>query len=188
MVLVNALSKQLSQFERIAFAKALWATDQFDPMICAAKLLSKSVPSIEVWTTLVDFLQVVDGWALEDQLAHAAWRCILHEESLLNEVEKWTIHPNFWMRRAALVYTLPYAKAGRNPERMLRWASSYVLDKEWFIQKAIGWWLRVLGEHSPEKVCLFLKEHWNDLKSVARKEATRRLKSDWQTILTSVPK
>ena len=31
---------------------------------------------------------------------------------------------------------------------MLGWASLYAPDPEWFIQKAIGWWLRVLALHN----------------------------------------
>ncbi|MCB1081356.1 MAG: DNA alkylation repair protein, partial [Chlamydiia bacterium] len=104
-------------------------------------------------------------------------KCILADESLLDELEKWTYHENFWIRRAALVYTLPYAKPGFDPERMLSWAARYATDPEWFIQKAIGWWLRVLGEHNPERVILFLEIHSDRLKSVAKKEARRKLAS-----------
>ena len=42
---------------------------------------------------------------------------------------------------------------------MLKWASGYVKDNEWFVQKAIGWWLRVLGEHNEPRVRTFLKQH-----------------------------
>jgi 3-methyladenine DNA glycosylase AlkD len=98
-----------------------------------------------------------------------------HLQRPIDEIEKWTKNPNFWMRRAALVYTLPFAKPGRDPERSLSWASGYASDPEWFIQKAIGWWLRVLGEHNPERVILFLNAHWPQLKGVARKEAARKL-------------
>lgn len=81
------------------------------------------------------------------------------------------------MRRAALVYTLPFAKSGKNPERMLKWASLYSTDPQWFIQKAIGWWLRVLGTHNPERVIQLLKAHSSALKTVAKREATRKLQS-----------
>lgn len=175
--LAKSLSKELSQTELLLLAKNLWETNQFDAMMCATKVvtLTKVKASPELWNTLLHFLKQVDGWALEDGLAHAAWKCILADESLLDELESWTQHPNFWMRRAALVYTLPFAKPGRDPERMLGWASKYATDPEWFIQKAIGWWLRVLGEHNPERVCAFLNVHWTKLKGVARKEATRKL-------------
>ncbi|WP_420420721.1 DNA alkylation repair protein [Simkania sp.] len=163
----------------LPLAKALWETDLFDPMICATKLLSlpKVKPSQALWKLIVDFLKQVDGWALEDQLAPAARKCILADESLLDELEKWTYHENFWMRRAALIYTLPYAKPGYDPERMLSWAARYATDSEWFIQKAIGWWLRVLGEHNPARVMQFLEVHSDTLKPVAKKEASRKLAS-----------
>jgi len=174
---VRALVKGVSDQQLIPIARSLWNTDLFDPMVAAMKILSlpRVPPSPELWRCVLDGLRVVDGWALEDGLAHSAWKCILADERLLDEVEEWTRHPNFWMRRAALVYTLPYAKPGRCPERMLRWASFYAEDPEWFIQKAIGWWLRVLGSHNPERVNSFLDIHWDLLKYVARKEATRKL-------------
>lgn len=133
-----------------------------------------------LWDTIKKFLKNVDGWALEDSLCHVAWKCILADTKLLDDLEEWNKHTNFWMRRATLVYTLPFAKPGKDPERMLSWASSYALDSEWFMQKAIGWWLRVLGEHNPDRVLLFLKEHWPQLKAVAKKEATRKLANELQ--------
>lgn len=180
--LTKTLCKQMSEQELIALAKDLWDTNLFDPMVCAAKILSfpRLQPSNELWKTIRNFLQQVDGWALEDHLAHVAWKCILADKSLLDELEEWTKHSNFWMRRAALVYTLPFAKPGQNPERMLGWASTYVPDSEWFIQKSIGWWLRVLGEHNPERVVIFLNAHWEKLRGFSRKEATRKLSAEWQ--------
>jgi 3-methyladenine DNA glycosylase AlkD len=177
---IRSSLKQLSVNELLNLSKTFWKTDLFDPMICAARILSlpKMGHSEELWQMIKLFLKDVDGWALEDTLAHAAWRCIQKQESRLDELEKWTEHSNFWMRRAALVYTLPYAKPGKNPERMLLWASKYATDSEWFIQKAIGWWLRVLGEHNPDRVIIFLQDHWRKLKGVARKEATRKLKEE----------
>lgn len=181
---VRTFSKTLTEQELLLLANKLWETDLFDPMMCAGKILTlrRIKPSRELWKMIISFLKHVDGWALEDLLAHVAWKCLLSNEENLDEVEAWTKHSNFWMRRAALVYTLPYAKPGRNPERMLDWASGYVNDPEWFIQKAIGWWLRVLGEHNPERVCLFLKSHWMSLKGVARKEATRKLDKKYQAL------
>lgn len=180
--LTRSLCKEMAEKELLLLAKDLWATNLFDPMVCAAKILSfpRLKPSKSLWKIIPRFLEQVDGWALEDHLAHVAWKCILDDNLLLDEIEEWTKHSNFWMRRAALVYTLPFAKSGKDPERMLGWASLYASDSEWFIQKAIGWWLRVLGEHNPNRVAIFLNIHWEKLKGVARKEATRKLSTEWQ--------
>jgi 3-methyladenine DNA glycosylase AlkD len=87
-----------------------------------------------------------------------------------------------WVRRAALVATLPWTKA-RHPdaaeaaarERILGWAAGYVADRAWFFQKAVGWWLRSLSLRDPDRVRAFLEGPGRDLKPFARREATRRL-------------
>ena len=48
-------------------------------------------------------------------------------------------------------------------------------DPEWFVQKAIAWWLRDLSRHAPEQVHDWLTEHGDALKPFARKEAARHL-------------
>jgi ATP:corrinoid adenosyltransferase len=43
-----------------------------------------------------------------------------------------------------------------------------------YSKKAMGSWLRVLGSHQPGRVIQFLKAHWQQLKYVAKKNATRK--------------
>ena len=131
--------------------------------------------SPRLWHTLDAWLDDVDGWALEDVLAPAAWKCLLDDPAVLDDMEHWTTHPGVWRRRAALVYTLPYAKPGHDPERVLTWAAGHAADPEWFVQKAIGWWLRELSKHDGPRVVHFLQAHWHQLQGVARQEASRRL-------------
>ncbi len=61
---------------------------------------------------------------------------------------------------------------------MLGWAGRLAEGREWFIQKAIGWWLRVLSKRDPERVRRFLTEHGGKLTGVAKREATKYLKAD----------
>ena len=82
---------------------------------------------------------------------------------------------HLWTRRASLVFTLPWTRSGRDPERMLGWARRLCGDREWFIQKAIGWWLRELGKRDPDRVRRFLAEHGAGLKGFARREAMKHL-------------
>lgn len=173
--------KELQSGQLVELADELWKTDIFDAMISAARIISdkKVMPSHRMWLMIKSWMNEVDGWALEDNIARAAWKCIRVNPEILDELEKWTHHNNFWYRRAALIFTLPQAKKGMNPERMLKWAAQYASDPEWFIQKAIGWWLRELGQHNPERVVEFLNRHWTQLKTVARKEATRKLPAKW---------
>jgi 3-methyladenine DNA glycosylase AlkD len=119
----------------------------------------------------------LDGWAVADNLADVASRCLLQDPRRLDVVETWIESPHLWTRRAALVFTLPWAKGGRDPERTLGWAARLADDREWFIQKAVGWRLRELSKRDPERVRRFLTEHGRKLTGVARREATKYLKA-----------
>ncbi len=101
----------------------------------------------------------------------------------LDTVETWTTSDHMWTRRAALVMTLPWAKQN-NPkpaeeaarDRILGWAASYVADTEWFIQKAVAWWLRDLSKRDQPRVRAFLDAHGDGMKPFARKEAAKYLR------------
>ena len=58
---------------------------------------------------------------------------------------------------------------------MLGWAARLASDRQWFIQKAIGWWLRELSKRDPARVRRFLDEQGAPLMAVARREATKYL-------------
>ena len=178
---IKPLVKTLDAATLRQLADELWQTHIFDGMIAGTKILkSKKVPRDQaLWRLGRRWLNDCDGWALMDNLSASMREVLVEQPKYLDEVESWTKSKNFWMRRAALVFTLPYAKPGRDPERMLKWASSYANDPEWFIQKAIGWWLRDLGSHNPKRVIDFLREHWDKLRSVAKHEATRKLDQQW---------
>ena len=97
-----------------------------------------------------------------------------------HEVESWTTSSHLWTKRAALVFTLGWSK-GRHlspedharRERILGWAEGYADDPEWFIQKAVAWWLRSLSKHDPDRVRAFVDAHGPRMKAFARKEALR---------------
>ena len=125
-----------------------------------------------------------DGWAIADAVANAGERRVMADLSRLDELEAWTRSDRLWTRRAALVFTLPLARlphpdaaqmAAR--ERALGWAAVYTADSEWFIQKAVAWWLRTLSVHDAARVRAFLAEHGPQMKAFARKDAARKLSS-----------
>jgi 3-methyladenine DNA glycosylase AlkD len=91
--------------------------------------------------------------------------------SRLDAVETWVDNPPLWTRRAALVpdegRARPRAELGR--------AARLADDREWFIQKAVNWWLRELSECDPERVRRFLEEYGRKLTGAAKREATKYL-------------
>ena len=171
--------------DRVALAAALWDSDIHEARVAAAKLLTQArirPDDTAVWDLLCAWVPGFDGWALADHATIAAQKRLVADPSRLATVETWTTHPNMWTRRAALVITLPYAKMS-NPkpadiairETALGWAEAYITDRDWFIQKAVAWWLRDLSKHDPDRSRAFLDRHGAGLKSFAQKEAARFL-------------
>ena len=165
-------------------AHALWESGIFEARIAAGKLLTKAriKDDMAIWSEITRWVPQFGGWAIADHACKAGERRLIADPTRLDLVETWTSAPDFWTRRAALVMTLPWAKF-TNPkpeqitqrERILGWTATYSSDQEWFIQKAVSWWLRTLSTHDPDRVRAFMTDHGDNLKPFARKDATRKL-------------
>ncbi|MCP5366221.1 MAG: DNA alkylation repair protein [Hyphomicrobiales bacterium] len=174
---IKAATAGAAPADLLALATRLWAEPVWDCRIVAGRILSAPrVPAgDDLWRWIVARLPEMDGWAVEDNLMKAAWKCLRADPRRLDTVETWLGHDSFWVRRAAFVYTLPWSRPGEDPDRMLAWAARLASDREWFVQKAIGWWLRGLGRHDPARVEAFLAAHGAALKPVAVREAVKYL-------------
>ena len=185
---INDLTKtwrrELDVDERIAQARRLWATNSHEGRIAAAKLLTQARinPDQDVWALIQSWVPEFDAWAIADHACSAGSRRIWADPSRLDQVEDWTKSDHMWTRRAALVITLPWTKSN-NPsaeeaagrDRILGWAATYVPDREWFIQKAIAWWVRELSKHDRPRAQAFLDRYGKDMKPFARRDAGRFL-------------
>ncbi|TBX29329.1 DNA alkylation repair protein [Nioella sediminis] len=171
--------------DRLALADALWQTNIFEARITAAKLLVQARIRPEdnsTWQLIQSWLPDFDSWAIADAVAMAGQRRLTADPTRLDTVEGWTTSDHLWTKRAALVFTLPWTKP-RHPkpqelaarELILGWAAAYTEDPEWFIQKAVAWWLRDLSKKDPERTSAFLAEHGQKMKPFARKEAAKYL-------------
>ena len=179
--------RNLSFEERLALADALWRSDIHEARVAAAKLLTQArirPDDTAAWELIKSWVPDFDAWAIADHASSAGQKRLVADPARLDEVEAWTQSPHMWTRRAALVMTLPWTR-NRNPkpgdfefrERVLGWTASYVDDPEWFIQKAVAWWLRDLSKRDPERVRAFLEQYEQRMKPFARREASKYLPS-----------
>jgi len=170
---------------RLALAAGLWESNIHEGRIAAAKLLLQArirPDDSAAWALITGWVPEFDSWAIADHASIAGGKRLMADPSRLDQVESWTTDPNMWVRRAALVMTLPWTRLNHPKpadlavrERVLGWAEGYLDDKEWFIQKAIGWWLRDLSRHDPARVRSWLEVHGDGLKPFARREALRHI-------------
>ena len=179
-----AWRRALAVDDRLTLARDLWDTNIFEARVIAPKLLTQAriKDDTAVWQLITDWLPEFDSWAIADHVASAGGRRLTAHPDRLDQVESWTQSDHLWTRRAAFVFTLPFGKS-RHPdetellarERVLGWAANLATDPEWFIQKAIAWWLRDLSRRAPEQVHDWLAAHGDQLKPFARREASRLL-------------
>ncbi|WP_170340365.1 DNA alkylation repair protein [Ruegeria arenilitoris] len=183
--LTKSWRQQMDVDARVALADQLWQTNIHEARLAAAKLLTQARirPDQAVWDLLQSWLSDFDAWAVADHASMAMQKRLWADPSRLDQVEGWTTSDHMWTRRAALVATLPWTKQNHpKPEdlqrrdRILGWAAKYVPDRDWFIQKAVAWWLRDLSKHDPDRVRAFLAAHGDAMKPFARKEAGKYLK------------
>lgn len=169
---------------RVALARALWQSDIHEARIAAAKLLTQARIRDDgpVWDLIASWVPGFDAWAIADHACAAGARRLVADPSRLDTVETWTAHPNMWTRRTALVMTLPWTRQNHPTaqdlairDRVLGWAAALAPDRDWFIQKAIAWWLRDLSRHDAPRARAFLAAHGETLKPFARREAATYL-------------
>ena len=181
----KAWRKDLDLTDRLALADALWQSNIHEARVAAAKLLTQArirPDDRAAWELIQSWLPDFDAWAIADHASIAGQKRLAFDPTRLDDVEPWTRSDHMWTRRAALVMTLPWTK-NRNPkpdeieqrERILGWAAGYVSDPEWFIQKAVAWWLRDLSKRDPDRTRSFLATYGEAMIPFARREAARLL-------------
>ena len=174
----------LSPEARLSLADGLWQTNIHEARVAAAKLLvqARINDDAPVWQMIARWAPQFDAWAIADHVCDAGGRRLLADPSRIDEVEDWVRHENKWTRRAALVITLPWTKQNFPKtgdiavrDRVLGWAAVMADERDWFVQKAIAWWLRELSRHEAARTRDWLATHGARLKPFARKEAAKYL-------------
>lgn len=186
---LNDLTKDWRQAlnidDRCTLAESLWQTDIFEARIAAAKLLTQARlrPDDAAWDLITRWVPDFDSWAIADAVCTAGQKRLIADPARVDTVAGWTTSEHMWTRRAALIITLPWTKQNfpkpqevEIRDRVLDWAASYVSDRNWFIQKAIAWWLRELSKHDPDRTTAFLDHYGSEMKPFALREAGKYLR------------
>lgn len=169
----------------VTLARGLWESDIFEARVAAGKLFLQArmrPDDVLAWDWIAGVVPEFDSWAIADAVAQGAQKRLIQDPTRLDVLEGWIASDHLWTRRAAFVFTLPFCKS-RHPNgteqaartRVLGWAETLAEDPEWFIQKAIAWWLRDLSKRDQDGARAWLEVHGERLKPFARKEAARYL-------------
>ena len=116
-------------------------------------------------------------WALIDDMSFNVVAPVLSEiEDAAPIRSRWAEDDDFWVRRTAMLALLPGLR--RSTEgwgEFTEYADAMLVEKEFFIQKAIGWILREVSKHSPNLVVAWLRPRAAIASSVTMREAIKYL-------------
>ena len=165
----------LSEEDKRSLIRLLWEEEQRESQLLALEWMMK-------WN--VKALMLEDIHFFEWLITHKSWWDTVDgiAPNLIGKYAKrfpekmkevwnvWENHPSFWIRRSCLIFQLRY-RQDTDLALLQRFIHSFKSDKEFFIQKAIGWSLREVSKWNPQWVKKVVEGE--ALHGLARREAMK---------------
>ena len=153
---VRAELGDIGHDELVATVEELWQRPVHETRMFAIELLGLygSELTADDAPLFESMLREAKTWALVDGLAASVVGGVVERDARFGKVlDRWSVDPDFWVRRAALLALLVPLRAGRGDwDRFCRYADAMLEEKEFFIRKAVGWVLRDTARKRPEMV------------------------------------
>jgi 3-methyladenine DNA glycosylase AlkD len=174
---VKALLKTLKGHgadQLIAHANYLWELPQREYQYVALDLLAmhwKEFNAVHI-PQLLEFAQRKSWWDTVDALAAIIGDVLRHDHDHMDAALN---HKNMWIRRIAILHQLGW-RDKVDTDRLFEYALTLSHEKEFFIQKAIGWALRDYARHDPQAIREFTTKEKSRLSALTYREANKHLK------------
>ncbi|WP_228892489.1 DNA alkylation repair protein [Pseudoduganella aquatica] len=157
----------------IGLADELWERPEREYQYAALDLLnmhSKELGFADI-PALLALVQRKSWWDTVDALATIIGDVLQGQHDYMDEA---LAHDNFWMRRIALLHQLGW-RGKTDHVRLYSYCIALAQEKEFFIQKAIGWALRDYARHAPDDVRQFTQQNKSILSALSYREANKHL-------------
>jgi 3-methyladenine DNA glycosylase AlkD len=117
----------------------------------------------------------LDNWALVDTFCGAVLSPLLDRHQAMElTLRQWSRAERLWVRRAALVTLVPFARQGRYLDLTYALAAERLADPEDLMHKATGWLLREAGKTDPIRLRQFLLREGTSVPRTALRYAIER--------------
>jgi len=154
--------------------------------------LKKETELLEMWPVIVNWQDSVDDWGLCDALAKIYTKILeVNEAVVYTQLKAWNTDPDLWKRRQSVVSLLYYS---RTKKRFLTFnqieqlITPLLADKEYYVQKGVGWSLRELRNVYPDETFAWLKTHITLVSSIAFTIALEKIDDDARAELKALRK
>jgi 3-methyladenine DNA glycosylase AlkD len=155
----------------------LWQKDEREYQMVAVDLLQKRPKKDYSEGDWAEFEWIITQKSWWDTVDLIASNCVgiylqLFPEKQHEVVQLWRSSDNFWLNRTCLLFQLKYGKK-TDFVLLTELIDSFKWNKEFFIQKSIGWSLRQYSKSDAEAVRTYLSS--SDLSGLALREASKYL-------------
>lgn len=172
---LRTLFRQLkaSPEQLIVLANKLWELPQREYQYAALDMLGMHSKELRITDIPALFALALrkSWWDTVDAIAALIGDILRGSHDHMDEA---LTHENFWIRRIALLHQLGW-RGNTDSARLYSYCLALAHEKEFFIQKAIGWALRDYARHAPEEVRVFTQKHKDKLSALSYREANKHL-------------
>jgi 3-methyladenine DNA glycosylase AlkD len=134
---------------------------------------NQHIPAKNLLKVLPKWIKKVDNWAHSDNLSKYLTRLLEHDETkkdMQTLILKWNQSHALWERRQSLICLFYYART-KKKQVEFDFAQPLILnlihDKEYYVQKAVGWALRECYNVYPDQTYQFIKNNVKYINPVA---------------------
>jgi len=159
-----------------ALTNALWNGDVLEEKMLAIELLVayRHVLVTDSWRMVDRWVDTAVGWALCDALGSGPIAEMAYgTPARFRELLRWTRSTTFWRRRVS-TYALRTWVRARDLDRPFQLLERLLYDPEFWVQRAVGTWLRECWKVDPRRTAAFLRTHAKGLPRVTITVATER--------------
>ena len=162
--------------EQLAIWDELWRTEsdfwiRLHAFFFLERHLSKESDLLEMWPVITRWQDQVDDWGLCDALAKIYTKIlVVAPDEVYARLKEWNLDENLWKRRQSVVSLLYYSRTKKqHPAFFLVRAliTPLLPDKEYYVQKGVGWALRELHTVYPNETLAWLKLDIKLISSIA---------------------
>lgn len=165
---------------------ALWRSSQYGDVLFAAleyyaPIVRKQV-SPSLWPVIRQWSDRVDNWCHSDGLSGVYSRVLeRYPEDVYPQLQAWNAAEDEWLRRISIVSLVHYT--GKNaaflpPDKVLPLVSNCLGDPRHYVQTAVGWVLREMGQAYPGEIGHYLETHASAMSASAFSRAIERRSAD----------
>jgi 3-methyladenine DNA glycosylase AlkD len=170
-----SFSKQTFE-EQLPLWDHIWKhSNNFRAQLHAYFFLEQYVKKTElhqaIWKTSLSWQKEVNDWGLCDALAKINTKVLeTHPEEVYSKLAQWNKDKNLWERRQSVVSLLYYSRTKKiflPFKKIVALVEPLLTDKEYYVQKGVGWTLREMHTVYPSDTLFFFKKNIKTIHPIA---------------------